>query len=229
MLRGLSAIALLAVACASQPPRAYYGPVGADFGGTIGEWSHEDEQATFEVRCQGYYLNEVDGRLVCTVHLQLSAARTTGEPLILPLPFLSVDVLRDDGLPHQALDVTEVWERDRRLNGALVVPGWSRRAIDMFFDAPETGDAPPELLRLRFGKLDADGSLRILECQFFRLADDDPRRPQGRRFADPGHGYLNGYYLPGWGDLGERKLRRLRSEDKLRPFHLFHEPSEGLL
>jgi hypothetical protein len=226
MLRGLFAITLLAVGCASQPPREYYGPVGADFGETIGEWSHEDEQLSFHVRCQGYYLNEVDGRGVCTLHLQLTATCTSGDPLTLPLELLSIDVLGELGRPHQLLPVSEVWECGRRLDEALVVPGWSRRAVDMFFDAAEFTGGAPELLRLRFGQRDIDGTLKIYECQFFRLAEDDPRRPDGRDLADPGHGYMRGYYLPGWGDLGER---RLRSKDELRMFHMFHEPDEGLL
>ncbi len=225
MLRGLPALALLAVACATPAPRCYYGPVGAEFGDTIGSWSFENKREAFIVRCQGSYLNEVDGRTVRTVHLQLTATRTHGESMTLPLEGLILDD-PDPASSAPALQVSEVWQGPERLSGALVVLPWSRRVVDMFFDAPSSASEPSEFLRLRFSQREADGQLQLYECQFFQLAADDPRRPGGEALHDPEYGYRDGYYFPGWGELGER---RLRSADEVRLFHLFHDPEEGLL
>lgn len=231
MLRGLpvlvlSAFGMLMVACAAPTPRVYYGPVGTEFGDTIGEWSFENERESFLVRCQGSYLNQVAGRRVRTLHLQLVATRTTGEALTLPLSSLVVDVLGAAGAVPEPLSASEVWMGSERLVGALIVPGWSRRAVDIFFDDPLLGGGPAELLRLRFSQREPDGRLQLYECQFFPLADDDPRRPGDQELHDPGFGYRDGYYYPGWGELGER---RLRTADEVRLFHLFHDPDEGLL
>ncbi|MFT7465094.1 MAG: hypothetical protein ACI9EF_003457 [Pseudohongiellaceae bacterium] len=222
MLRGLLAISILAVACAAPPSRDYYGPVGVDFGDTIGSWEFENESESFQVRCQGSYLNTVDGQVVRTVHLQLTATRTHGEPLMLSLEDIVLKLLGTG--PTITLPVSAIWDGSEQIVGALVVPPWSRRVVDLFFDSVRTAEA--DLLRLHLRQREADGRLQLYECQFFLLEEDDPRRPGDEALHDPDFGYRDGYYFPGWGDLGER---RLRTADQVRLFHLFHDPEAGLI
>lgn len=215
----LIAALLLLAGCAAAPPRGYYRPAGA--APVEGPGAHVEQDAGSQVlaRCQGVYANQVHGRRTATVHVQLEVARTAGGDLLVPRGSLVVDVRPAAGGPPAALAVSEAFAGGKHVPGDLLVPGWTRRPFDLFFDAPGLLDAgPPGSLLLRW-ELRADGAATPGQCEFERVPPDDPFSPERLPPADAAFGYRSGWYLPGV-RLGER---RLRTSGEQRLHHLFHE------
>jgi|GEM_PF-2127656 len=224
--RASIAAALLAclAGCAAEPPRGYYRPAGMEPGEAIGAYVEQGLDALVEVRCQGVYSNLVDGRRTASVHVQLDVARTRSGDLTLPRATLTVDAEAADGGPHRSLDLSEAWSEHTSVPGDLLVPAWTRRPFDLFFDDDTLLDAgPPHALLLNWELHVGDRSLPG-QCEFVLVPDDEPGSPATLEPADEAFGVRNGYYLPGV-QLGER---RLRSSGESRMHHLFHEP-EGWL
>ena len=215
----LAALLLLALAgCGAPLARGYYRPAGQDAQEAIGAYVEQDSQALVEATCQGAYVNRVSRERTGTVHMQLEVARTRSGDLTLPRGSLEVDVKLPGGGPHLRLPVTQVWSGREFVTGDLLVPAWTRRPFDLFFDDPDMlGDgAPPELLLL--WELRSGGEVLPGQCEFVLIPADDAFAPSKLPPADPVFGLRNGYYLPGV-QLGERRLREAQEE---RLHYVFH-------
>ncbi len=216
----ISAALLLLAACTVAPPRGWYRPAGAPPAEGPGAHVEQDAGTQVEARCQGVYVNVVDGRRTASVHVQLEVARTAGSDVTLPRAALEVHVRLATGGPPAALALSEVFGGPRHEPDDLAVSGWTRRAFDLFFDAPGLlDDGPPDSLLLRW-ELRADGAATPGQCEFVRVPADDPFSPERLAPADEAFGYRSGWYLPSV-PLGER---RLRTSGEQRLHHLFHEP-----
>ncbi len=219
-----AALLLALVGCTAAPPRGYYRPAGRPPAEAIGAYVEQGVEALVELRCQGAYANEVDGRDTASVHVQLEVARTRSGDLTLPRATLTVDVLPAGGGPHRRRELSEAWAGRDPVPGDLLVPAWTRRPFDLFFDDDALLDGgPPDALLLNWELRDAQNGSPG-QCEFVLVPEDEPGGPAALPPADPSFGLRNGYYLPGV-QLGERRLRTSGEE---RLHHLFHEP-EGWL
>lgn len=209
---------LLAPGCGATLRRAYYAPLGQATAPTLGRCEHAEAGWRVSVACQGVYLNRVDGKPVRTVHFQLDLLRSSPEPLELPLEDLTLHELTLQGWSELALG--EAWSGPRRASESVALEPWSARSLDLFFDGAPEDALPAVALRLRFKLGRGDGATHI-DCTFRRVADGDPSGPLDRPPRDRLHGYRDGWYLPGLGDLGSRGLRDPYAS---RSHHVFHAP-----
>jgi hypothetical protein len=222
MFRTLLVAALLVAAgCRSPGPRGYYRPLGAAPQETLSSYVEQRTEALIEARCQGAYEDTVEGVRTGTVHIQLDVARRRSGDMILPRDALRVQIPPASGAgePLQ-LQLSEAWSGRNHVEGDLLVPAWTRRPFDLFFDSPDLfAHGPPASLRLvwqlREGADVHDGS-----CDFTLIPDDDRFSPAKLPPADARFGLRNGYYLPGV-RLGERELRAQGEE---RMHYIYHAP-----
>lgn len=218
---------LLATGCATAPERAWYAPLGADFGREIATHREESDDAILELRCQGAYENEVDGVPTLTVHVTLEVARPRSGPLQFPREGWSAHLsgMADGG--SITLPLGEAWSGREPLSGPLVVPSWSRRPFDLFFDAPRLdARALPSRVRVAWSAHAPGGGPLVGQVAFARIAPDDPRCPGEALVDDTAFGLRDGYYLPGRVRLGARALRPSFEE---RLHYVFHAPRRWLL
>lgn len=221
----LTLLTALATACTISPERGYYAPVGVTLGDTIASWNHRDDHVTFDVRLQGIYVNEVAGRDVRTAHVQMEVTRTRSGHLLIPLEGMTMDLVRGTEPRSQELEVAEAWSGTEPVVDTILVPPWSRRSFDVFFDDVDLDSPLPEAARLRW-RYRVDGRWSFGDCQFHRIDAEDPRLPGAVPIANTDFGIRDGYYLPGWPDLGPR---RLRPSDETRRHYLFHKPGGWML
>lgn len=208
-------------ACFTPPDRAYFAPAGIEFGDTISSYRVERPDAHVLARCQGAYVNEVDGRDVLTVHVQLEVTRPRSGELRLTREDLELDIAFGAGGVREELDLTDAWSGRQQVVGDLVVPSWSRRPFDLFFDAPvdALGKLPEQVLVRWIGR--AGGDRVVGQCLFRRISPADPRAPSEDPIGDASFGLRNGYYLPGRMHMRERGLRASAEE---RMHYVFHDP-----
>lgn len=219
--RGSLALALLAAgACASPPERGYYRPAGAAPQPTLQAVFVETDGAALALSCQGVYENVVDGEPTVTVHVQAEITRRSSDPLVLARPGWRVRGEDGDGAPL-ALRLADVWHGRERIMGDLAVPGFRRRAFDLFFDdATRVGEPLPAWLELSWrGGPGAEGLAG--SCRFERIPPGDPTLPEGAPVGDADFGVRQGYYLPGDVFLGERALQ---PSDEERAHYMHHAP-----
>jgi hypothetical protein len=215
-------LALLAAACTAAPERGYYAPTGASLGEALVAYREESREAVIDVRCQGAYVNTVQGRDVLTIHLQLDVARPRSGELRFPRGDLAVDIAGPPGEPRLSLPLGEAWSKREPLAGDPTVEAWTRRPFDLFFDAPDDLDGHvPDDLVVRWTAR-AGGQPVYGQCQFVRIPPDHLLAPSSDPIADPAFGLRDGYYLPGALKLGRRALRS-SSEERLH--YVFHSPS----
>jgi hypothetical protein len=221
----LVAAALAGGGCALAPERGYYAPEGRPLAVTLVPYREESDDAKVDLRCQGAYVNRVQGRQVLTVHLQLDVARPRSGELRFAREDLAVDIGMGAGQPHLRLAVSEVWSKREPVPGSLVVVPWGRRSFDLFFDAPDdlAGHVPEDIL-VRWMAL-AGGVPVEGQARFVRIPPQDPLAPADETLADMAFGMRDGYYMPGRLSLGERRLQASIEE---RTHYVFHAP-EGWL
>lgn len=217
--------ALAAGGCTLAPDRGYYAPEGQPLGTTLVPYHEESDDAKIDLRCQGAYVDRVDGERVLTVHLQLDVARPRSGELRFPRDGLAVDVGLGPGEPHLRLPLVDVWSRREPVPGALVVDPWRRRSFDLFFDAADDldGHVPGDVL-VRW-TAQAEGAPVEGQVRFVRIDPQDPLAPSDEPLADVSFGMRDGYYMPGRLFLGERRLQASTEE---RTHYVFHAP-EGWL
>ena len=227
LARALAVVTLLALlvpataGCTSAGSRGYYFPEGQPPETLLVFRRESTPEATLEIRCQGMYTNSVDGWRVRTVHVQLEVARARDGDLILPRDGLAVEFRVPGSAAPLRLPVTATWSGRDRMGEALVVPGWTRRAFDLFFDDRDlVGLEPPTLLAFSWSGRAPEGPFEG-RTAFERLPPDDPRVPGDMSDADLTFGLRRGYYLPGPEDLGPRELQA-SAEDRLH--YVFHRP-----
>ncbi len=218
-------LAPMAAGCALAPDRGYYAPEGRPLQTTLLAYREESDEAKIDLRCQGAYVNRVDGERVLTVHLQLDVARPRSGELRFAREDLAVDVGLGPGQPHLRLPLAEVWSRREPVPGSLTVMPWSRRTFDLFFDAEDDldGHVPEDVLvrwTARAGSEPVQGQAR-----FVRIPPQDPLAPSDEALADLSFGMRDGYYMPGRLFLGERRLQPSTEE---RMHYVFHAPAGWL-
>jgi len=219
---------LTAVACGSTVERGYYAPLDADFGKSLARAIQSVDGVRYEVACQGVYLNTVAGVERRTAHLQLQILRTEPGDVVLPIEDLRVDFLYEgaagqlEGEPV-GLRATEVWSGRKRVVQSLLVPAWTRRYFDLFFDHPDAELPVPDVVRFRW-RSRTGNAWSVGDCMFQRIAEDDPRLPEELPSADRAFGLRDGYYMPGFGRLGPRELIDTVEE---RPYYVFHDPGDS--
>ena len=212
-------LVVFATGCHSSAERGYYAPVGREFGDSLQAWTQVGEGISTEVACQGVYLNTVDSRDVLTAHIQLEMTRTRAGEMLIPISAMKVDFVFDDRDPV-SLNPSEVWSGRNRVIGTMLMNPWSRKSFDLFFDSLDPALPIPRIVRFRWFVDAGEGSV-YGDCQFQRISAGDPRIPEPLLVSDAEFGMRNGYYLPGYGDLG---TRRLRDSVEARPHYLFHAP-----
>jgi hypothetical protein len=216
----LLVVATCLPACFAPPDRAYFAPDGVEYGDSIATHRVERREAHVLARCQGAYVNEVDGRDVLTVHMQLEVMRPRSGELRLTREDLLLDVTHAVGVPHEELSLTEAWSGRQPVAGDLVVPSWARRPFDLFFDTTPDDGALPEQVLLRW--IGRAGNDRVVgQVLFRRIQPTDPRAPSDEPIGDTSFGLRNGYYLPGRMHMRERGLRESAEE---RMHYVFHDP-----
>ncbi len=213
--------------CSSPAERGYYSPCGQPLRRAIGSHREQARRVALEVRCQGVYVNEVEGDELRTVHLQLELVAVSSRDVVLERDRLVVDLHGlapggDDEPPAvrvSSLALAEAWAGKERQREDLVAPGFGRRAFDLFFDMPDTLGRPlPVAVLFRWGG--ASGEMPIVgQARFVRIPPGDPLEPAAEMVGDPSFGMRDGYYLPGHVDLGQRQL--VPSEEQ-RLHYLFH-------
>ncbi len=217
---------LLAAGCAHTVERGYYAPVDVPAVGGLGVLRQERDGIILDVACQGVYLDTVDGVKVRTTHLQLDVTRTRPTQVLFPVDGLRVDFIYgpgsdgDDARPNVRLDPAEVWTRKSVVHDAVLVNPWSNKSLDVFFDHPDPGLPIPPVVRFRW-RADAPDGSTYGDVRFLRILEDDPRHPAPLPSSDKAFGVRDGYYFPGHGDLG---VRRLRDSVEARRHYLFHDP-----
>ncbi len=219
--RCVAVLAAVSAGACSVPDRGYYAPEGLPYGETLGAYTEESADALLDVRCQGAYVDMVDGRDVLTVHVQLDVARPRSGDLVFPRDAVFVDVERPGGGPAVELSLAEAWSGREPVAGDLVVRPFERRPFDLFFDAPDlVAEGVPAAVLMRWS---ARGSARMItgQTRFVRIPPGDPRAPSDEPTADQEFGMRNGYYLPGRVALGPRALQPSREE---RQHYIFHDP-----
>ena len=217
----LTSASLALAGCTLAPPRGYYVPAGVALGPSLVAYREHSDDAVIDVRCQGAYVNEVDGEEVLTVHLQLDVARPRSGELAFPQADFEVDLSSAPGDPRESLRLTEAWSKRERVTGPLVVSPWTRRPFDLFFDASSDDDGTiPDRLLVRWR---AQAGSQVLDGQalFRRIREDEADAPSEEPIGDVAFGMRNGYYLPGDLALGARELRPSTEE---RMHYIFHEP-----
>jgi len=220
MLRALLAAALLLAGCAGPGPRGYYRPAGVPPQESLAAWFGKGDDALVEARCQGCYEDEVEGARTGTVHVQLDVARIRSGDLVIPRDSLVVELPSAGGGEPRRLAVTEAYTGRHHVKDDLLVPEWTRRPFDLFFDDPQLlANGPPARLRLSWEQ-HVGSDVQLGACEFTLIADDDPYAPSRLPPADEVFGLRNGYYLPGV-RLGARRLHALGEE---RLHYLYHEP-----
>jgi hypothetical protein len=222
MLRLTTAlVALAAGGCTLAPQRGYYVPDGQQIGATLVPYREASDDARIDLRCQGAYVNHVDGRQVLTVHLQFDVARPRSGELRFAREDLAVDVGTGPGQPHLRLPLVEVWSKRERVPGTLVVLPWGRRSFDLFFDADDILDGHvPEDVLVRW-TAQAAGEPVEGQVRFVRIPPQNPLAPSDEPLADVSFGMRDGYYMPGRLVLGERRLQPSIEE---RTHYVFHTP-----
>jgi hypothetical protein len=225
-IRLTAVLAALSVGgCALAPERGYFVPEGASLGPTLVPYREESDDAKIDIRCQGAYVNRVQGARVLTVHLQLDVARPRSGELRFSRQDLAVDIGTGPDQPHLRLPLAEVWSKREPVPGALVVVPWGRRSFDLFFDAPDDLQAHvPEDILVRW-TAQAGGEPVEGQVRFVRIPPQDPLAPSDEALADVSFGMRDGYYMPGRLFLGERRLQASTEE---RTHYVFHAP-EGWL
>jgi hypothetical protein len=166
-------------------------------------------------------VNRVDGDVVGSVHVQLDVTRPRTGDLRLRREDIVADVLLPGSGEHIALPLSEAWTRRSRVSGDLIVPAWSRRPFDLFFDAPLLAESPPPDSVLLRWRGEAAGESVTGQCLFERIPQGDRRLPGAEPMKDPAFGMRGGYYLPGTVDFGKRALRSSTEE---RLHYIFHDP-----
>lgn len=219
--RLLIVVALTLFGCAQPELRGYYAPLESGFDQVNPAHVVASGGTEFRVRSQGSYLNTVAGERRRTFHLQLEITRARDGRVRIEQRELRLLLSEADGRPLGEFAPSEVWQARDRLTEALEVPAWRRHSYDLFFDLPPEPPIEPRLLRLRWRWL-AGPEKGYGDCSFRRLADDDPRLPRKLAGAALKFGVLRGFYMPGWGELGSRRLRDDAEEE--RQHHLFHAP-----
>ncbi|RKY22153.1 MAG: hypothetical protein DRQ55_02080 [Planctomycetota bacterium] len=214
----LFSLLLLTGACWSAPRRAYYRPMGEPVQRAIASWGDEGPGWRMEARCQGSYMNQVDGRTLCSMHLQLVMARPARTELMLPLEFVTLDLISADGV--RTLALSEAWAGSVQLEGLMEVDAWSRRSLDLFFDDDESDGEPPSAVRLRWRHV-ADERSGMHDCSFALVPLGEAAGPLDVPPSDFEFGYRDGWYFPGLGELGPRAL--VESPIPRRHF-VFHSP-----
>jgi hypothetical protein len=213
----------LLAACSAPAARGYYAPAGVELGATLASHREESSEAVLDVRCQGAYLNRVNGAEALTVHVQLDATRPRPGELRLFRDRIVADVRLSPDAPRVTLPLSEAWSRRQRIEGDLVVPAWSLRPFDLFFDASELAQAaPPESVVVRW-EGEAAGAPVAGQCLFERIPEGDPRLPGDEPTGDLAFGMRAGYYLPGQVKLGHRALL---PSDEERLHYIFHDPGK---
>ena len=211
----------LALAGCSIPPRGYYVPEGVAFGDALVPYNERSTDAILDARCQGVYVNSVDGHEVLTVHVQLDVERPRAGDLVVPRDAVVVALQPAEGGPALEVPLAQAWTRREPVAGDLVVPSWSLRPFDLFFDSAELADAEIPVAVLLQWTARAGAQPFVGEARFVRIPDDDPRSPSTRRPADMSFGMVDGFYLPGRIALGARGLQPSREE---RLHYIFHQP-----
>jgi hypothetical protein len=207
------------VGCWSAPRRAYYRPLGEPVSRDIQACDDEGPGWRFELRCQGSYLNDVEGAQVRTVHVQVDVSRTARNELRVPLADVRLDLLGGEQGPR-TLELGEAWTGRDPVSGSLEVGSWSRLAADLFFDDTQTDEPPAEAVRVRWRHL-ADGEATWHDCTFALVPLDAPGGPVDRPPSDRAFAYRDGWYMPGLGTLGRRFLV---DPEARRRHHVFHSP-----
>jgi len=217
--RAAVAALLLLGACAAAPERGYYRPEDAEPGPVIASHHVESEQAALDLRCQGVYENLVGGVPTVTVHVQAEITRPASGQLVVAREGWRVACEGPDG--RLSLGVSEIWQGRERVVGDLTVPGFRRRAFDLFFDTTAlVGRPPPPWLALSWrGGPGAAGLAG--RCRFERIPPGSPYLPAPDPVADRDFGLRDGYYLPGAVTLGPRALQ---PSDEERAHYLHHAP-----
>lgn len=224
-------LGLLAVTgCGTIAERGYYAPLGATLTASIGVLQDKRPDLIVDVKCQGVYLNTVDGEETRTAHLQMDITRTSAQQLLFPADGFRLDCISQEpeqgaggGAPAvQAVTLTphEIWSRRTRMHGTVLVNPWSNRSLDLFFDFTDVDLPIPDVLRFRW-RAESDAGWAFGDYQFLRIAADDPAIPPALAASDKQFGVRNGYYFPGYGVLGPRGLR---DSVEARPHYLFHAP-----
>jgi hypothetical protein len=216
-----AALALGLPACFAPPERGYYAPAGANFGDAYATQRQASPDLVLDVGCQGAYVDRVNGQQVLTVHVQLEATRPRSGDLVLARDSIVVDVELAHGGPRLRLPLSDAWTRRALLSDDLVVPAWTLRPFDLFFDSPLLVDQqPPESVLLHWSGRAGETPIAG-ECLFERIAAGDRRLPGDEPMQDPAFGMRNGYYLPGAVRFGTRGLRDTGEE---RLHYMFHAP-----
>ncbi len=221
---GLALFALFALlaACSATYERGYYAPAGAKPGDTLASQQQASPDIVVDLACQGSFVNRASGQQVASVYVQLEITRPRSGELRLRRDEVVVDVQLADGGPRLSLKLSEAWSRRDLLTGDLVVPAWSLRPFDLFFDSPLlVGEPPPSSVLLRW-EGEAAGEPIDGQCLFQRIPANDRLLPDATPIKDMSFGMRNGYYLPGWEHLGTRGLRPSTEE---RLHYLFHDPA----
>jgi len=212
---------LLLAACGATHERGYYAPAGADFGDALATQQQAGPDIILDLACQGAFVNRASGQQVSSVYVQLDLTRPRSGELRLSRDALVVDVQLADGGPRLSLKLSEAWSRRERVTGDLVVPAWALRPFDLFFDSSLlVGEPPPASVLLRWEGAAAAEPIEG-QCLFVRILAGDPRLPNAMPMKDMSFGMRNGYYLPGWEQLGSRWLRPSTEE---RLHYTFHDP-----
>jgi hypothetical protein len=211
-----------ALAGCAAPERGYYAPAGVDLGPSLEAYRESSDDAIVDLRCQGAYANEVEGDDALTIHLQLDVARPRSGDLRFRREAFVVDLAGAPGDPRGRLSLSEAWSKRERVDGDLVVPAWTRRPFDLFFDAPDGDDRSiPDRVLVRWT---AEEGGRALDGQalFRRIRSGEPHAPSDEPLGDVAFGFRDGYYMPGALRLGPRSLRPSTEE---RMHYVFHQPS----
>jgi len=215
------ALVLATPACFAPPERGYYAPAGANFGDSFATQRQASADLVIDLGCQGAYVDRAHGEEVMTVHLQLEATRPRSGDLLLSREGMTVDVALANGGPRLRLPLTDAYTRRALLPGDLVVPAWSLRPFDLFFDTPLLADEePPDSVLLSWTGA-AGGEPITGQCLFERIPAGDRRLPGDEPMQDAAFGMRAGYYLPGSVRFGTRQLRDTGEE---RMHYMFHAP-----
>jgi hypothetical protein len=221
MARAAALASLSLAGCTLAPPRGYYVPAGMELGPSLVAYREQSDDAVIDVRCQGVYVDKVDGEQLLTVHLQLDVARPRSGELRFPQAAFEVDLAAAPGDPRAVLHLSEAWSKREKIMGPLVVSPWTRRPFDLFFDATGDDDGTiPDRLLVRWSA-EAGGQTLDGQALFRRIRDDEQYAPSPEPIADLAFGMRNGYYLPGDMRLGARELQPSTEE---RMHYIFHDP-----
>ncbi len=212
---------MLLAACGAPPERGYFRPAGREYADLLVSYKEESSDAIIVAACQGAYVDRVRGAQVMTVHIQFDVTRPRGGDLILRRDAVQVDVQPTLDAASVELSLAEAFSGTQPITGDLVIPAWSLRPFDLFFDAEELlASGPPVEVLLRW-KGTAAGVPVEGQCSFVQIPLGDPRRPSDTPMADMSFGMRGGYYLPGRLRMGDRRLQPSGEE---RLHYVFHAP-----